>query len=60
MTRHLIDTPRDQDTMRLARFLRIARQNGLHKARDMVARREPLRGMARVVAYSRIARGRAV
>ncbi|MCC5960372.1 MAG: hypothetical protein JJU08_13655 [Rhodobacteraceae bacterium] len=61
MTRHLIDTPRHgADKPLLARFIRIARMQGMHQSKDAVARRTPMRGLARVAAYSRISRGRVV
>ncbi|WP_439559884.1 hypothetical protein [Roseinatronobacter sp.] len=61
MTRHLIDATRHgTGGSLLARFIRIARIQGTHQSKEAVARRTPLRGLARVSAYSRIARGRAV
>ncbi|MGP9790649.1 hypothetical protein [Roseinatronobacter sp. NSM] len=61
MTRHLIDPPRHgMDTSLLARFIRIARRQGMHHSKEAVARRRPMRDLARAPAYSRIARGRAV
>lgn len=57
MTKHVIDHPKGDTASRLARFMRIARQSGLHRASTALVRRNRDRAQPRLSHYLRIARG---
>jgi hypothetical protein len=58
MTKHLIDHPRETRDSRLARFTRIAREEAPRKVTRHAQQQNRDRATERLLAYTRIARGK--